>query len=47
MVFLAEKKVTIPTKDLLSWIFDDVPYDQHEPVSFLSNKATEMFGTAF
>ncbi|KAF7879023.1 hypothetical protein EAF04_000223 [Stromatinia cepivora] len=28
MVFLAEKSVHIPTKDLLSWIFDDIPYDQ-------------------
>ncbi|CCD54855.1 similar to 4-coumarate-CoA ligase [Botrytis cinerea T4] len=28
MVFLAEKTVDIPTKDLLSWIFDNIPYDQ-------------------
>ncbi|TEY76477.1 hypothetical protein BOTCAL_0058g00240 [Botryotinia calthae] len=28
MVFLAEKTVDIPTKDLLSWTFDNVPYDQ-------------------
>ncbi|PQE27174.1 AMP-binding enzyme protein [Rutstroemia sp. NJR-2017a WRK4] len=32
MVFLAEKKVTIPTKDLLSWTFDDVPYNQDDPI---------------
>ncbi|KAF7913218.1 hypothetical protein EAE99_010840 [Botrytis elliptica] len=28
MVFLAEKTVGIPTKDLLSWTLDNVPYDQ-------------------
>ncbi|TGO69394.1 hypothetical protein BOTNAR_0011g00090 [Botryotinia narcissicola] len=28
MVFLAEKTVDIPTKDISSWIFDNVPYDQ-------------------
>ena len=32
MVFLAEDSIPVPTKDILSWIFDDVPYDQHKPV---------------
>ena len=32
MVFLAKESIPVPTKDILSWIFDDVPYDQHKPV---------------
>ena len=32
MVFLAEETIPVPTKDILSWIFDDAPYDQHKPV---------------
>ena len=33
MVFLAEETMPVPTQDILSWIFDDVPYDQDKPVS--------------
>ena len=33
MVFLAEKIVPVPTQDILSWIFDEIPYDQDKPVS--------------
>ena len=32
MVFLAQETIPVPTQDILSWIFDDVPYDQHKPV---------------
>jgi hypothetical protein len=31
--FAAEKHLPIPTKDLLSWTFDDPRYDQDEAVS--------------
>ena len=33
MVFLAEKTVPVPNKDIISWIFDEVPYHQDQPVS--------------
>ncbi len=33
MVFLAEQTISVPHKDLISWIFDEVPYDQDQPVS--------------
>lgn len=33
--FKAEKNIPIPTKDILSWIFDDQRYDQNKPVSIL------------
>lgn len=33
MHFKAEGSIPIPTKDVISWIFDDVPYDQDMPVS--------------
>lgn len=33
MVFLAERTIPVPEKDLISWIFDEVPYDQDQPVS--------------
>jgi hypothetical protein len=32
MVFKAERTIAIPTKDLLSWTFDDNKFDQDEPV---------------
>jgi 4-coumarate--CoA ligase len=32
MPFLAQEKQHIPTKDLISWIFDDQTYDQDKPV---------------
>jgi hypothetical protein len=34
--FPAEKHIDIPTKDILSWTFDEPKYDQDEPVSFRS-----------
>ena len=33
MVFLAEQTIPVPPKDIVSWIFDEVPYDQDQPVS--------------
>ena len=33
MVFLAEQTIPLPEKDVISWIFDEVPYDQDQPVS--------------
>lgn len=33
MVFLAEETMPVPAKDIASWIFDDIPYDQDQPVS--------------
>ena len=33
MVFLAEQIIPVPPKDLISWIFDEIPYDQDQPVS--------------
>jgi hypothetical protein len=33
MPFLAERKLPIPTKDLLSWTFDEPTYDVDKPVS--------------
>ena len=33
MPFLAEKHVDIPTKDILSWSFDELLYDEAKPVS--------------
>ena len=33
MVFLAERTIPLPEKDILSWIFDEVPYNQDQPVS--------------
>ncbi|KAJ4287275.1 hypothetical protein N0V90_012673 [Kalmusia sp. IMI 367209] len=32
MPFLAEEHINIPTKDLLSWMFDDQTYDPNQPV---------------
>jgi hypothetical protein len=32
--FPAEKHIDVPTKDILSWTFDEPKYDQDEPVSF-------------
>ena len=32
MPFLAKDHVDIPTKDILSWIFDDLSYDQDDPI---------------
>ncbi|KAL8788489.1 MAG: hypothetical protein Q9195_007266 [Heterodermia aff. obscurata] len=32
MVFFAEKNIPIPPTDILSWIFDQVPYDIDEPI---------------
>jgi hypothetical protein len=38
MPFLAEEHVPIPTKDLLSWAFDDLSYDWDEPVCSCANR---------
>lgn len=35
MIFQPAERVQLPTKDLLSFIFDDPPYDQDEPVCCL------------
>jgi hypothetical protein len=32
MVFLATEHRDLPTKDLLSWIFDEPSYDPNKPV---------------
>ncbi|KAJ5179077.1 AMP-dependent synthetase/ligase [Penicillium capsulatum] len=32
MIFEPAERVVLPTKDLLSYIFDDPPYDQNEPI---------------
>lgn len=32
MPYLAKEHVDIPSKDLLSWTFDDIKYDWDEPV---------------
>ncbi|KAH0846695.1 hypothetical protein AYO21_08093 [Fonsecaea monophora] len=32
MPFLAQKKLSVPTKDLLSWIFDGADYDPNKPI---------------
>lgn len=42
MPFLATEHVPIPTKDLLSWIFDEPDYDQDKPVSSLEDISTFM-----
>lgn len=33
MIFEPAERILLPTKDLLSYIFDDPPYDQDQPVS--------------
>jgi 4-coumarate--CoA ligase len=33
MPFLAKEHHPVPTKDLLSWTFDDLAYDWDDPVS--------------
>lgn len=33
MVFKAEGQIDIPTKDILSYIFDKPEYDENKPVS--------------
>jgi hypothetical protein len=32
MIFEPAERTLLPTKDLLSFIFDDPPYDQDKPV---------------
>ena len=36
MVFLAEQTIPVPQKDISSWIFDEVSYDQDQIVSDLT-----------
>ena len=33
MVFLAEQTIPIPEKDINSWIFDEVSYEENQAVS--------------
>jgi 4-coumarate--CoA ligase len=33
MPFLAKEHISVPNKDLLSWMFDDQTYDKDAPVS--------------
>jgi hypothetical protein len=33
MPFLAQEQIPIPSKDLLSWMFDEQKYDADKPVS--------------
>ena len=33
MVFLAKRTISISRKDIISWLYDEVPYDQGQPVS--------------
>ena len=43
MVFLSEHTVPVPEKDLVSWIFDHVPYDQDQPVSTDTQESHHSF----
>jgi hypothetical protein len=42
MPFLAKEHVPIPTKDLLSWAFDDLSYDWDEPVRHQNHRHQKM-----
>lgn len=42
-MFEAARKVELPTKDLLSYIFDDPDYDQDRPVRSNFKKMLELF----
>lgn len=39
MIFEPELRIPVPTKDLLSFIFDDPEYDQDDPVFALFRTA--------
>lgn len=47
MIFEPAERVLLPTKDLLSYIFDDPPYDQNKPVNprhcFSSEAETDLW----
>lgn len=38
MIFEPAERTLLPTKDLLSYIFDDPPYDQDKPVGFIPRR---------
>jgi hypothetical protein len=42
MPFLAKENVPIPTKDLLSWAFDDLAYDWDKPVSYATTNTHQL-----
>jgi hypothetical protein len=42
MYFKGEGSLPIQTKDVISWIFDDVPYDQDMPVSLPEQPAGRL-----
>jgi hypothetical protein len=44
MPFLAEQKLPIPNKDLLSWMFDEPGYDVDKPVPALNSPITNLTG---
>jgi hypothetical protein len=46
MIFEPAERTLLPTKDLLSYIFDDPPYDQDKPVG-TTLPALDLFSMAF
>lgn len=38
MIFEPTERTLLPTKDLLSYIFDDPPYDQDKPVGIIPRR---------
>jgi len=40
MPFLAEEHITIPSTDLLSWMFDKQTYDAEKPVNIMTCHVT-------
>ena len=46
MIFEPERRIPLPTKDLLSYVFDDPTYDQDEPVSHIFDLALYLTGTS-
>lgn len=44
MIFEPAERRLLPTKDLLSYIFDDPPYDQDQPVSTVLIRAQSREG---
>lgn len=47
MPFLAEKHIPIPSKDLLSWMFDEQKFDQDKPVRGIDFVSQCSFKTQF
>lgn len=42
-VFKPERTIELPTKDVLSWIFDDPHYDKDEPVCWIVPRILKAF----